>query len=286
MSTERIAIIVDSCADVVPEEIENHNMYVIPLRVNFKEGSYRDRVDIQPEEVYARFEEEIPTTSLPSPQEIEDVFSRVVADGYTHAIAVTISSGLSGTYETVRMVAEKIKGLTTEVIDTRNIAIGSGFTAIAVGNLIAQGASFAKIKSRAQELCHNAKIFFSVSTLEYLKAGGRIGEVTYLLGNLLNATPIITCNEKGIYYPVKIVRGTKTTVNAMVKLAQRFAANFSKYNVAVMHGGAAEKAQEVIAQIAEYFPGANKVYQGQISPALVVHTGPGLVGVGIMGVTD
>lgn len=286
MTTERIAIIVDSCADVAPEEIENHNMYVIPLRVNFKDGSYRDRVDIQPEEVYARFEDEIPTTSLPSPQEIEDVFDQVIADGYTHAIAVTISSGLSGTYETVRMIAERIKCLTTEVVDTKNIAIGSGFTAIAVGNLIGQGASFAKIRSRLHDICHSAKVFFSVATLEYLKAGGRIGEVTYLMGNLLNATPIITCNDKGIYYPVKVVRGTKTTVNKMIKLAQRFAANFSKYNVAVMHGGAAEKAQEILAQIAEHFPGAGKVYQGQISPALVVHTGPGLVGIGIMGLTD
>jgi DegV family protein with EDD domain len=184
------------------------------------------------------------------------------------------------------MVAERTEGLICEVVDTKNIAIGSGFTAITVGNLIEKGASFAQIAQQLHEIPHRNKIFFSVATLEYLKAGGRIGELTYLMGSLLDATPIISCNEKGIYHPVKVVRGKKTTIAKMVKLAQRFATNFSHYNVAVMHGGAKEKAQEVLAHITEYFPGAKRVYEGQISPALVVHTGPGLVGIGIQGLLD
>jgi DegV family protein with EDD domain len=286
MAAERIALIVDSCTDVVPDEIEHFKMYVLPLHVNFKNGTYRDRVDIQPEEVYARMADEIPTTSLPSPQEIEDVFNQVVADGYTHAIAVTISSGLSGTYETMRMVAKGIQGLTCEVIDTKNIAIGSGFTAMTVGGLIEKGKPFKEIQKALPEIIHKNKIYFSVATLEYLKAGGRIGELTYLVGSLLNATPIITCNEKGIYHPAKVVRGTKTTMTKMIKLAQRFASGFSQYNVAVMHGGALEKAQEILARIGENFPGAKRIYEGQISPALVVHTGPGLVGIGIQGLAD
>jgi DegV family protein with EDD domain len=184
------------------------------------------------------------------------------------------------------MIADRIDGLTTDVIDTKNIGLGSGFTAIAAGELIAQGMAFAKLKDRLLESARNTKLFFSVATLEYLKAGGRIGEMTYLMGNLLDATPIISCNAKGVYYPVKIVRGRKATSGKMVKLAQRFASDFTHYNVAVMHAGALEKAQEILAHIRESFPGVNRVFEGQISPALVVHTGPGLFGIGIQGLQD
>jgi DegV family protein with EDD domain len=286
MSDERIAIIVDSCTDVVADEIRRHHMYVLPLHVNFSDGSYRDGVDISPEEVYARMVDEIPTTSLPSPQEIEKVFRQVVADGYTHAIAVTISSGLSGTYETVRMIASRIEGLECEVIDTKNIGLGAGFTAIAAGDLIQQKLPFAAFRQRLLAIARNTKVFYSVATLKYLKLGGRIGELTYLMGSLLDMTPIISCNEKGVYYAVKKVRGKKTALNKMVKLAQQFASGFKRYNVAVFHGCARERAQEVLVHIGELFPEASRVFEGQISPALGVHTGPGLVGVCIQGLSD
>jgi DegV family protein with EDD domain len=283
LNTNKIALIVDSCTDVPPEQIKEYGMFELPLWVNFKDGSYRDRIDITSEEVYHRLETEIPKTSLPSPHEIKEVLKRVIDQGFTKAVIVSISSGLSGTYETVRMVASQTDGLDCTVLDTKNIAIGAGFTAIAAGELIKQGIAFEKMSARLHQFAKNTKIFFSVKTLEYLKAGGRIGEVTYLMGNLMDIKPVISCNAKGVYYTAKNARGRNAAISKMIKLAQNVSADFSKYNVAVMHGGARDKAQEILDKVKELFPNANRVFQGQISPALVVHTGPGLVGIGIQG---
>ncbi|GHT78332.1 hypothetical protein FACS1894104_1370 [Actinomycetota bacterium] len=283
MTTKKIALIVDSCTDVPPEQIEEYGMFELPLWVNFKDGSYRDRIDITPQEVLSRLETEIPKTSLPSPHEIKEVFKRVIDKGFTKAIVVTISSGLSGTYETVRMVAQQTNKLDCTVVDTKNIGLGSGFTEIAAGELIKHGVPFENMGKRLLQFAKDTKIFFSVKTLEYLKAGGRIGEITYLMGNLMDIKPVISCNNKGVYYTAKNARGRSAALKKMVSLAQNVATDFSNYNVAVMHSGAHDKAQEILNKIKELFPGANRVFTGQISPALVVHTGPGLVGIGIQG---
>lgn len=96
---QRIAVLVDSATDVPPEVVEKYGVFIAPLHVNYSDGDFLDRVTIQPEEVYRRFETEIPKTSTPAPADIMALFDQIAAEGYTHVIAVTISSGLSGTYD-------------------------------------------------------------------------------------------------------------------------------------------------------------------------------------------
>ena len=141
MTDERIAILVDSCTDVPREYRDKYHMYVAPLTIIYKDREYRDGVDIQPEEVFARFSEEIPSTSLPSPSTVENLFRQIKADGYDKVIAVLISSGLSGTYEMISGFGPAPEGLETRYIDTKNIGIGSGFSAIRAGELIEQGSA-------------------------------------------------------------------------------------------------------------------------------------------------
>jgi DegV family protein with EDD domain len=285
MLSEKIALIVDSCTDVIPQYVQRFKMYTVPLLINYREGSYRDKIDITPDEVYSRFATEIPKTSLPSPSAIREVFDQAIADGCNKAVVVSISSGLSGTFETMQMVAKQTPELECEVIDTKNIAIGAGFTAIQAGELIEQGVPFAKLRQHLTRFVANTKIFFCVDTLEYLKAGGRIGEVTYRVGNLLDMHPIISCNDKGVYYTAKMARGRRHSIKKLVDLARKFSEGFARYNIAVMHADAHDEAEGILAQLREHFPRTQAVLRGQISPALIVHTGPGLVGIGVQGLS-
>ena len=100
-----IAIITDSGTDVPPALIEKYNMYVVPLIVNYSDRSYRDGVDIDVNLICDRLREEIPKTSLPSIDEIRETFERVISDGYTKAFVVSISSGLSGTFNAMRIAS-------------------------------------------------------------------------------------------------------------------------------------------------------------------------------------
>lgn len=88
---EKIALVTDSTSDLNHEQIEKNNVHVLPLRIIYKDREYIDRVNITPDEVYENLKVEVPSTSLPSSEDINRLFEKLSKEGYTHAIAVTIS---------------------------------------------------------------------------------------------------------------------------------------------------------------------------------------------------
>ncbi len=101
MDTKRIAIITDSGTNVPPDFVAEHNIRITPLRINYSDGSsYESGITITPADLVARFEEEVPKTSLPSPEGIKAAFDDAKAAGYEGAVYVAISSGLSATCDT------------------------------------------------------------------------------------------------------------------------------------------------------------------------------------------
>lgn len=281
MSDRKIAVITDSCTDVPKEIIEQYGIYVLPVIVQYSDRAYLDRVEITEADVYNRLAQEIPTTSLPTPEQIVALFDRVKADGYDTAVVVTMSSGLSGTHNAIRLMAEEYDGLDVHILDTKNIGIGAGFGALAAAEHVAAGKPLEAILSGTQDSIDHTKIFFSLKTLEYLRKGGRIGLVTGIIGNVLNLKPIISCNDDGIYYNVKVARGEKQSLKELLRLAKEYAAQYGAYNVAVCDGDAPEEAESLLKTIREHFPRARQIFHTHVSPALVVHTGPGLIGIGI-----
>ena len=281
MAAEKIAILVDSCTDVPKALRDKYHMYVAPLTIIYKDAEYRDGVDIQPEDVFARFSEEIPSTSLPSPSAVADIFKQIKADGYEKVIAVLISSGLSGTYQMVSSFGPAPEGLETRYVDTKNIGIGSGFSAIRAGELIEQGLPLAEVCRGVENAARDTRLFFCVSTLEYLVKGGRIGLVAGMVGSILDLKPVISCNEDGIYYTVARARGRKKSLQLALGKAVEFAASAKDYNITVMHGAAKDEADVLLEEMKALLPEYRYAIEGQITPALVVHTGPGLIGVGV-----
>ena len=130
MNKNKIAVMADSGTDVPPNYREKYGIYWLPLLINYSDRTYLAGIDIQPHEMYDRLPVEIPKTSLPDRGMVTDLFDRIKADGYEKLLVVTISSGLSGTYNMVRLAAEDYSGLEISVLDTRNISIGSGLIAI------------------------------------------------------------------------------------------------------------------------------------------------------------
>jgi len=282
MAAEKIAILVDSCTDVPKEYRDRYHMYVVPLTIIYSDREYRDGIDIQPEEVFARFSEEIPSTSLPSPSTIADAFKQIKADGYDKVLGIFISSGLSGTYELVSSFGpEPEEGLEAYYVNTKNIGIGSGLTAIRAAELIEKGLPFKELCREVEKASQDTKLFFCVSTLEYLVKGGRIGLVAGMVGTILDLKPVISCNEDGIYYTVARARGRRKSLKLALDKAVEFVADAKEYTITVMHGAAKEEADELLAAMKERLPNFRYAIEGQITPALVVHTGPGLIGIGV-----
>jgi DegV family protein with EDD domain len=266
--------------------LERFNIYEVPLSINYKERSYRDRIEISPQEVYENLDKEIPHTSLPSTGEIETIIEKIIADGYNQIIIPVISSGLSGTYEAIRMVCNEFKSIKTAVIDTKNIAIASGFFSIYAAQLIEKQLSFEEIVKKMQNKVEKSHIYYSLQTLQYLMKGGRIGRVEGMLGSMLQIKPIISCDENGIYYTVAKVRGRKQSINKLMDIVQEGLKDKKNYYLAICHGYAQEEADKVKEKMKPYIEKAALYMEGQISPALGVHTGPGLVGMGYFELDD
>lgn len=273
----KIALVTDSTCDLPQEIIKKYDIKILPLKVIYSDGEYKDRVDITPEDIYSRFEEEIPKTSLPSPGECIDLFNSLKREGYTHVIVTTISSGLSGTRNMLRNVKDTIDDLIIEIIDSKSLSMGLGYPVLEGAKEIENTGDFHKTIKRIKEIINRTDVYYVVETLEYLKKGGRIGRVEGTIGELLKIKPIISINEEGIYYTYKKVRGRKRSLKSLYNIVKERAKNGS-INVAIAHGNAEDEGQELLSKIKK-IKNINSVTFTQISPVLVVHTGPGLMGV-------
>lgn len=286
MNKEKIALLVDSGTDVPEEIMEQYGMYMIPLKIIYKDREYTDKLDITAEEIYRRLPQEIPSTSLPDGDTINKIFDQIKKDGYEKVLAVTISGGLSGTNNIVRLLGEHYEGLEIYALDTKNIGIGAGLQAIRAAELLENDPTFADLIAQMEKEVSMNTVFFNVATLEYLQKGGRIGLVASILGNALKLNPIISCNQDGVYHTVAKARGRNKSLDKTVELIRKFIGDRQKIRLAVAHGDAYEEAVMMKARLEKEFPQIEKMYFGQISPALVVHTGPGLLGFGVQALED
>lgn len=280
MIKQKIAILTDSGSDVPYDIAKEMNIFVVPLQVNYKDRSYRDGVDIDADTMYNRLKEEIPTTSLPLGGDIDQVLQDIEKQGYTHILAVVLSSGLSGTCNLLRLVAKESK-LPMEVIDTKNIGIGSGLSVIKAAKYVQEGLSWDDLISKVNETVLKTRVFFVLDTLEYLQKGGRIGKVTALIGYALDLRPIITCDSEGIYTTIAKARGRKVSINRCLELALEFVGDSKHITIALGHGHALDEVLKLKEHLVQKLGDRITLYIGQVSPALGVHTGPGLIGIGV-----
>ena len=283
MSTDKIAILIDSGTDVPPAYIQQYHMFVAPLRIIFNEGEYNDGIDLTASQLYQRLPREVPKTSLPSAELVLQIIEQIRSEGYNKVLAITISSGLSGTYNMLNLLADNIRDLDIYVYDTKNIAIGSGFSAIQAAKYIEQGMDWKTLKYTMEAETTKSKVFYCLDTLEYLQKGGRIGLVTAMLGTALNLKPIISCNTEGVYYTVAKVRGRQQSLKKVLDMAVQFAGNSKKYNVALIGSGlpGLNDAASIRDQVLQKLPFRDTLIEGELGCCLGVHVGPGLVGVGV-----
>lgn len=273
----KIALITDTTSDLSHDSIEKYNVNVLPFRIIYSDREYQDNVDITSQEVYSNMENEVPTSSLPSMKDMEDLFLRLEEQGYTHAIAVTLSTGLSGIYNAIKLTSENHPGIITHVCDSQSISIAEGLIVTECGRLIEEGKSFEEIVEAIPSIKKRIHLYFVVGTLEYLKRGGRIGKVSGTIAELLNIKPIISVDTDGKYITAEKVRGRKQSLNKLVELTNAIL-NKSKCRVYILHGDALEESKKVM-EILRPHPNVVSIeFSGYISPVSGVHSGPGLVG--------
>lgn len=281
LNPQKIAILTDSCADIPPEYLQKYPIFVLPLRIIFGDRCYADGVDITPAELYRRLPAEIPKTSLPDGQTVLDTFARIRLAGYEKVAAIIFSSGLSGTYQLVRRMGEEQKGLTVQTFDTLSGCLGTGAVALQAAESAERGMQWETLLLTIPRLIRNTSVYFCIDTLEYLRKGGRIGKITAVAGTMLQIKPIITFSSEGELVNIAKVRGRQQSIQKLVELIGRLAAQSGRYNIMLAHGDCPEEAKKLKELLLKAAPNYVSCFEGVVDCTLGAHVGPHLLGAGI-----
>lgn len=275
---EKIAIVSDTASDLPEEIVSKYDIKILPFRIIYTGKEYRDKVEITPEEVYENLKVEVPTSSMPAMEDMEALYDQLGKEGYTHVIAIVLSTGLSGVYNGMKVVSENHPNIITHICDSLSISLGEGVLVEECAKLLEEGKRFDYIVNEIPNLKKRVNIYYVVGTLEYLKKGGRIGKVSGSIAEILNIKPIISVDKSdGKYFTYDKVRGRKQSLNRMIEIGNNIL-NDKKCRVYVMHGQAKEDALKVMEVLSRHPNAIDSTFVGSISPVAGVHTGPGLVG--------
>ena len=200
-----VRIITDSAADFTPRELERHKIICIPLTVMFGDTEYQENINLTKDRFYELLlsSENPPKTAQPSPQLLLDLFEDAVKAG-DEALYITISSGISGTYQNAVMTAGMAESDRVFVVDGRNATGGQRQVVEYAVRLRDQGKTAAQIVRALEDVRERISLYACLDTLEYLYKGGRISQATYKLGTLANIKPIIHIDRSGhVQVPAK-----------------------------------------------------------------------------------
>ena len=273
----KTAIVTDSSCDLSDEQLAQHAVRMISLRVVCQNAEYRDRIDIQEDELYALLEKELPKTSLPLPEDVSALYGQLQAEGYTDVVHISISSGLSGTYNMVRMITQDMP-MNIRLVDSKTLSTGLGMMVLEAARALESGATPDEAAEAALNVRKTQLGMFVIRTLEYLRKGGRIGLVEGMVGSLLQLKPIIFVNDEGVYQTLAKARGFKSAVDTMMQEAKRFFGS-ARIKLSVVNGHVPGDAAVLLQRVKEELNVDDGAFISQVSPVLAIHTGPGLLGI-------
>lgn len=193
-----LTIVTDSSCDIRGDEISKYNIKVVPLNVTFGDKNYKEGVDLDIDNFYKMLEEskDFPKTSQPSPQDYVDIFEEAKKNN-DEVLVLTISSGLSGTYQTVGVAKDIAEYDKIRIIDSLTCLTGLRLLVINAVKFRDMGMSLDEIANEIEYMKHHIHLFAIVDTLEGFYKGGRLSKAEYKIGSLLNLKPYITLNKEG-----------------------------------------------------------------------------------------
>ncbi len=265
-------VVTDSTADLPTEWAARYGIEVVPLRVQFGNDSFRDRVDLTDDEFFARLAQssKLPTTSAPSPGDFAAVFRRL-AEETEGAISIHIGSRLSATAEAARIGAQAVEGFDVRVVDSGSLSMALAFLC----RLAAQAPSLDAAVETVEAAVPKARVVALLDTLRYVEMGGRVSRTQAMIGTMLDLKPILGLSG-GAITPLDRVR---TRSRAIPRLVELMKADAPLAHVGVMHAQAAAEAERIRAEIAPDLEREGvDVAIGQIGCVLGTHTGPKALG--------
>ena len=277
LTAANTAIVVDSTADF-PEAGERFpNWRVVPLYVRFGDESFRDYVELSPEQFYARLRAapETPSTSQPTPGDFLAAYQDLSA--YERILSVHIAEKLSGTIGSARSAALEFGGQRVRTIDSESASAAIAMLGLAIQRRLERGTTDEEVDALVERYRREAGLLFTVDTLEYLARGGRIGRARAWAGELLNIKPILSIAD-GEVLPVKRVRGNRKAFLEFASSFESSTVDRPSLRVGIAHAEAPERAEALRKLVRDERPAAEIEIVTTLGPVVGTHAGPGTVG--------
>ncbi len=271
-----IQVVTDSACDLMPATTEEHDVRVVPLTIRFGAEELVDREELSSKEFWDRVitGPDMPATAAPSPGAFQEAFLEAQAAGSSGVLCVTISSGLSATYQAACTAAESVSDrIAVRVVDTQSVTLGQGLLVLAAADMAAGGAALDDMASSIEEMKDRAHVYGVVDSLDYLRRGGRIGGAAHLVGSLLSIKPVIHVKD-GV---VEVESKQRTRSRALQYLADK-AVEAGPLERLGISDGAAGDFEEVLEMVRRAQP-EHELVVGDLGPVVGSHAGPGSVGV-------
>ena len=242
----KLAVITDSSAFLQAETLRKEDLFVLDIPVNIDGQEYVEGVNLTAQEFYEKMASasELPKTSQPSIAKLDEILSSLKAKGYTHALGLFLSSGISGFYQNIQYMKDEYEGVTIAFPDTRITSAPLGYMVESVLKCAEQGDGFESILDKVTEQIENTSAFIMVDDLDHLVKGGRLSNGAAILGNLLSIKPILYFNDQGVIEVYEKVRTEKKATKRLVEIVKEATAN-GNYQITVIHGNAPQKAADL-----------------------------------------
>ncbi len=275
----RIRVVTDSACDLSDALTEGRDLTVVPLTIRFGDEEFVDRTDLSPTEFWARCADSpvLPETAAPSPGAFQEAFEAALADGCDGVVCVTLSAGVSATFQAASTGAEAVAGrIPVRVIDSRSLTMGLGLLVLEATDLAAEGATLDEVAARVEALVPHMIVYGLVDTLEHLEKGGRIGGARALLGSLLSIKPVLAVVDGVVEEESK----QRTRGRSLRYLADKARTGPPIRRLAVANGAAPD-----IDEFLGLLDGVKSEYPMVVSdlgPVVGTHSGPGTIGVCVL----
>jgi DegV family protein with EDD domain len=269
-----VRIVTDSACDLTPELAERHRIIVVPLTIRFGHEELLDRRDLSPAQFWERCKasSELPETAAPPPGAFHQAFEEAGREG-SEVLCLTISSGVSATYQSALAAREGLDGTPVTVIDTRSLSMGQGLLAIAAAEAAADGATFDEVARLTTELIGRTRVLGVIDNLDHLQRGGRIGGARALLGSMLSIKPVIQVRD-GV---VEQESRQRTRSRSLRYAADKVKEDAPIDRLAVANGAASDVGE--LLEMMNSTPLRHERLVVDLGPVVGTHAGPGTIGI-------
>ena len=264
------AVVTDSTSDLPDEWRDRYDIEVVPLKVMFGEETFRDGVDMNNEQFFARLatSTKLPTTSAPSPGDFAELFTRLAKD-HDGCISIHIARSLSATAEAARVGAQSVEGFRVDVVDSETVSMPMAFLCRVAAECTTLDEAAAAVAKRIS----NSRVLALLDTLRYVEMGGRVSCAQAMIGTMLDLKPLLLMVDGEI----KSLDRVRTRSRAIPRMLEFFEKDSPVEHVGVVHAQAPDEAEQIAAGLRGKHPGL-EVPVGQIGCVLGTHVGPKALG--------